>query len=304
MNSNDILQKLKSIEYNSSYLRVSSTHPLELYLGKNESGYFTLRYNGDFKPRKIIGNNILEVKQFKNIDGYSILFSYIGQEDKEIFCNFCEDLINQTKFCNKENGYNELVSRYEKWKRLFKVNNQLLSDSQIMGLIGELLFLKDDIINQYGISKGIDGWSGPELTHKDFSFDKDWFEIKTISNSRTEITISSIEQLDSHHNGKLIVYKLEKISPSFDGISLNKLVESIEDKITTTIDKFHFREKLEKVGYYKDDYYDSYVFEIIEKKQYKVTNGFPRLVSSNMPKAISKVNYNLLLSMLDDYLEE
>lgn len=45
MKFDEIKEKLESVESCSQYVRVSSTHPLELYLGKNEKGYMTLRYN-------------------------------------------------------------------------------------------------------------------------------------------------------------------------------------------------------------------------------------------------------------------
>ena len=43
MKFDEIKEKLESVESCSQYVRVSSTHPLELYLGKNEKGYMTLR---------------------------------------------------------------------------------------------------------------------------------------------------------------------------------------------------------------------------------------------------------------------
>ena len=47
-----------------------------------------------------------------------------------------------------------------------------------MGIIGELLFLKDTMIPTFGVEKAIESWMGPEKTHKDFSFDDKWIEIK------------------------------------------------------------------------------------------------------------------------------
>ena len=47
-----------------------------------------------------------------------------------------------------------------------------------MGLIGELLFLRDEMIPTKGLDAALESWMGPEKTHKDFSYDNDWYEVK------------------------------------------------------------------------------------------------------------------------------
>ena len=76
MNVIEIKDKFEAIKANSTYLRVNEQHPLELYLGLNEQGQKTLRYNGTFTPVKIVGNSLLVIKQVKTSSGYSILFSF------------------------------------------------------------------------------------------------------------------------------------------------------------------------------------------------------------------------------------
>lgn len=68
MNREDVRRKFESIHNVSEYVRVSDKHPLELYIGKNEQGYPTLRYNGAFQPVKVVGNSMLEIKQVRLIN--------------------------------------------------------------------------------------------------------------------------------------------------------------------------------------------------------------------------------------------
>ena len=82
--------KIESIETNSQYVRVSETHPLELYIGKNEKGYPTLRFNGIFQPVKVVGTAILEIKQVKTSSFYSLMFSFAAKENSSLFYNFCD----------------------------------------------------------------------------------------------------------------------------------------------------------------------------------------------------------------------
>ena len=76
MNKEEVKIKLSLVINNSEYIRVSESHPLELYLGLNEKGNPTLRYNGAFQPVKVIGNSLLEIKQIKTASYNSLLFCF------------------------------------------------------------------------------------------------------------------------------------------------------------------------------------------------------------------------------------
>ena len=122
----DVEFKLKNIQHNSEYVRVSEDHPLELYLGLNEKGCFTLRFNSPFSPVKILGNDLLEIKQVKLANYNSILFSFNSNENVALFYNFCEDIINKTYDYSRTDGYTEIVNRYNQWKKMFYGNNKNL----------------------------------------------------------------------------------------------------------------------------------------------------------------------------------
>lgn len=304
MNRNEIENKINLITQYSQYIRVSDSHPLELYIGKNEKGYPTLRYNGDFQPVKIVGNSILEIKQVKTANYISILFSYTVKENFSLFYNFCEDIINQTSDYSGNDGYIEIVNRYNQWKKMFYGNSKILSENEVIGLIGELLFLKDYCFPIYGISIGLNGWSGPEPTHKDFSYKNEWYEIKSINSFKNTVSISSIEQLDSLVEGKLVVYSFEKMSPSFNGISLNALVGMVSNMIQYETDKDIFFEKLKQVGYSYNEVYDNYVYNMVNVDKYVVNAEFPKIKAEDLPNGIGKVQYEILLSLIEKFKED
>ena len=150
MNKNEVKEKLSLVMNNSQYVRVSDSHPLELYLGKNEKGNPTLRYNGAFQPVKVVGNSLLEIKQIKTANYNSLLFCFNSPDNLSLFYSFCEDIITQTENYTGDNGYVEIVNRYNQWKKMFYGSSKLLSENEILGLIGELLFLKDYAVKKYG----------------------------------------------------------------------------------------------------------------------------------------------------------
>ena len=299
MKLDEIKEKIQSVELSSQYVRVSVDHPLELYLGKNEKGYLTLRFNGDFVPTKVIGTNLIEVKQVKTSKYNSILFSYLSEDNFTLFYHFCEDMITETENYQGDEGYKEIVNRYSQWKKMFTGNNKILTENEVLGLIGELLFLKNIAIPTYGSTDGLNSWSGPEPTHKDFSYKNDWYEIKSINTFKSSVSISSLEQLDSELEGHLVVYSFEKMSPSFAGISLNKLVSEILRDLAFDTDKDIFLAKLKQVGYAYNEIYDNYVFNLIKKDSYLVNNEFPRIKADDLQKGIIKVQYEILLSLIE-----
>lgn len=304
MTHDEIKEKIDSITILSQYLRVSDTHPLELYIGKNEKGLATLRFNGNFYPIKLLGTNLIEVKQVKTSSYNSILFTFNSKENISLFYRFCEDIINETENYYGNDGYKEIVNRFNQWKKMFSLTNKTLTENEIIGLIGELLFLKDYAFKLYGITESLNAWSGPEYTHKDFSYKSSWYEIKTINISRNSVSISSLEQLDSELDGHLFIYYLEKMSPNFSGVTLNRLVADISKILEYDMDRDLFFTKLKDVGYSFNENYDNFVYNLVKVEKYLVDESFPRIKKRNLPNGIGKVQYDILISLIKDYLED
>ena len=201
-----------------------------------------------------------------------------------------------------ETAYHTLRSRYYSWRQLFRPDKARLTEAEIMGLIGELLFLRDYMIIERGIDGALESWMGPEKTHKDFSDQQDWFEVKTISFGKETVRISSIEQLDSDIDGKLVVYELEKMSPSFEGIRLNQLVNSIIALLVNVHQRETFMAKLQLFGFDFSNENDNFVFALRNQYLYKVDNKhFPRLSKALLPGAITQAQYDLLLSEIEPF---
>ena len=143
---------------------------------------------------------------------------------------------------------------------------------------------------------------GPGKTHKDFSDQQDWFEIKTISFGKESVRISSVEQLDSDLDGTLVIYELEKMSPSFDGIKLNQLANNIIASLQSASQREVFIDKLQLFGFDFSNEYDNLVFALRGEHKYKVdTNNFPRIHRDMLPDAIARVQYDLLLTEIEPF---
>jgi hypothetical protein len=284
------------------FIRIGDNRDINLYIGKDENAHYSIDFRGNYHPAKIVGSKVIEVSQFTLDDIQFLRFSLLNSELLECFSLFCCDLINSTKgVVDDETAYKQLQTRYLSWKRMFKPNRGLLSESEIMGLIGELLYMKDNMIPTFGIDAALESWTGPEHTHKDYSMNSCWYEIKTISSGKESVRISSLEQLDSDIDGSLIVYSLERMSPSFNGIKLNDLVAQIIELIPIAIQRDLFLAKLELYGYDFSPEYDNFVFAVTDCVSYKVIEGFPRLVRRDIPISVSRIQYEIILSEIETF---
>ena len=157
------------------------------------------------------------------------------------------------------------------------------------------------MIPQYGETKALESWMGPEKTNKDFSIDSVWYEVKAVTASKESVHISSIEQLDSDVTGYLAVYKLEKMGPTYDGIKLNQLANKIMTLIRNDFYKDLFASKLLSYGFDWSSDYDNFVYSQSSYSKYIVEEGFPRISRDKIALPIIKVQYEIVLSNIEEY---
>ena len=286
------------------FSRVDNTHILDLFIGLDEHGRKAIELRSHFIPVRVSGTSAIDVTQYKKPEYNTIRFSLKDDEVSGLFYKFCEDITEQTRgLANEKDGYKAITNRFFQWKKMFVASrNTVLTEPAIMGLIGELLFLKDDLSARIGLSAALRSWSGQELTYKDFSSGDEWYEVKSISRGNQSVKISSLEQLDSEHDGELVVYALEKMSSEYKGITLNKLVLDTLSKFVSQEDKDSFMAKVALQGYEYNNYYDDFVFELSNKTRYKVNADFPKLTPGDVPHAITKVSYDILLTEIMPFM--
>ena len=282
------------------FSRIDSSHPLDLYAGIDDNGRYALKLRGAFRPyAKVKQVSHIEVAQFTN-DGFNtLMFSLLEPALLDLFVVFCDDIISNTiNIAAGSDGYKVIIDRFYLWRKMFSSHKAPLTESEIMGLIGEISFLKDYLFEKYGKTGALEGWSGQEMTHKDFSYNDGWYEIKTINDNRCSVGISSLEQLYSKVDGELVIYKLEKMSPAYKGVSINALTKNVLDSLESDADKDIFFSRLKNSGFTFDSSYNDYVYDIISVKRYMVNSGFPKLTRENIIPAVVKINYELDIALL------
>ena len=296
----NIFEKFNNANY---FSRIDNTHPLDIHIGLDEKGRKAIELRAVFVPKKVTGTTAIEVNQYKRPDYNTIRFSLCDEEISGLYYKFCDDLIEQTRdMKDKSQGYNAIICRFFQWKKMFvSSKNNFLTEPQIMGLIGEILLIKDHLAKRIGLSEALRSWSGQELTHKDFSFNNTWIEAKAVSRGAPNVKISSLEQLESDVFGELAVHSLEKMSTAYNGFTLNKLILETRNLFLLGEEQDSFMSKVALQGYEYNNYYDEFVYEISDFKRYLVNNDFPKLTTEDVPAAIRKASYEISLSDLNQF---
>ena len=291
-----------------SFRRVDEEHPLDIYLGKDASARTSMLLISKSIPMQIYSSHLIGIDIGKRTDGsWALSFSILDNQYQDMFFHFCDDIINSTRDVkDKSQGTTFVCLRYLKWQEMLKKNSSgLLSFSEIKGLIGELVFLKEFLFGKYGKNIALQSWIGPDKADQDFVCADSWYETKATVSGASTIKISSIEQLDTITDGELVVVYLDKTSyANPNRITLNGIVDEIEKSLDNGEQRQLLRDILIRQGYVHRNEYDEHGFVCTLINRYAVTQSFPALRKKDIPAAIANSNYLLSLSAIQDFLKE
>ncbi|MBE6069370.1 MAG: PD-(D/E)XK motif protein [Clostridium lundense] len=300
-----MLETVKKIfeeeKVSKAYRRINSSHPINIYLGYNSVGEKSLVVIEESMIKNATSTRMIKVILGKREDGkIKLEFSLMDKLFEELFYKFCEDIVFASQNSLKEHAIEDVVNRWTAWKTMFQnANNEVLSDSIVQGLIGELLFIKNYMIPKYGFEQAITSWEGPVGGHKDFVIADTWYEVKTCSFSSDTVKISSLEQLDSINVGYLKITRIEKTNETdANAVNLNLIVEEIKEKILSVDILKLYYEKLSNLKYNYNVLYDKLTFKIGAEKLFEVNENFPRIRRKEIPAQVQSIQYELRISNL------
>nr|WP_325193239.1 PD-(D/E)XK motif protein [uncultured Oscillibacter sp.] len=306
----DIKTIFGAINHLDTYQRVNSTHLLDLYVGNDDTARWTLLLISEYPPMKVASSRMILVKSGRRSDKkWSLSFSLVDDSYRDMFVLFCEDIIASSAcISNKEKATRFVGKRYKEWREMLaNAHDSLLSPEEIKGLLGEMYFLKVFLCTRYGAKEAALSWTGPRHLPQDYIIDDTWYEVKTVSSSRAEVTISSIEQLDCVKPGELVVIRADKTSvTNTDAVNLNTLYRELLAMLSDDDAREQFSTMLLHYGYYPRPEYEEeeYTFEIKATTRYAVSTDFPCIRRTNLPESITEAKYSLSLATIDSYRRE
>lgn len=300
---NEVKNKFSEVNSPNNYKRINANHPIDIYLGLNNNSKKSLVIIAEGEYEETQSSRLIVVSISKREDEkVALSFDLLDNNFEDLFYRFCADILESTNKSVSKNIIPFIITRWYNWISLFKdPSNNLLSELEIKGLIGELYFLDKYMFKKYGYEKSLNSWMGPELSHKDFEINKEWYEIKTINDNALSVKISSIEQLDANIVGNLVIIKVEKNNKEVENtVSLNSYIDDIKNKLPSNL-IYLFEKKLLTARYFYNVDYDKYIYSIRNLSFYCVKEHFPKIKSSDLPKGIVKASYEILLNDIDEF---
>ena len=127
--------------------------------------------------------------------GCRLVLTLLDSEQFDIFRALCSDLMRATdQLAGNESaaGLAVTLNRLLRWQGLLeRARNDLLSQSKIIGLVGELLVLRDVLLPRLDTFDAVQSWRGPYGDEQDFLLAGRIVEVKTqVSTSDRYLPIS------------------------------------------------------------------------------------------------------------------
>ncbi|SHH56757.1 Putative PD-(D/E)XK family member [Sporobacter termitidis DSM 10068] len=283
-----------------------------------------------FAVRKLDGKHILYLQcnpsdataghKYPAWKGISIEFSgfeHVGMEgcfvrieqgegsDDDVYFSICDDLCSCLKDALRSNLRQRLFAALERWKRFFSLRENIkLTREEQIGLFGELWLLRSMLKNGIGL-QAIDSWKGPYHGVFDFSLQNMSIEVKTTAAKMPyKVFISNEMQLDERlAGGMLILSFLAVQSSDSSGETLGDVVKCIDDCIgDDEAARSAFQDKIFGCGL-AHPHVDGYTSHYIAKEQafFNIKEGFPRILSANLPNGLGDLSYSIEISACFNY---
>jgi hypothetical protein len=304
MSAEQIWSDLRTKSERPVFMRVNETHPCDLYLGIDVHDAPLLMLLSSSSVEQIPRLRALRVSQNLRQDGkFAVIISLTAIELFHPFSYVCEDLVES--MCRVTSTGDEahlLLRRLEKWRRLLEATKKGLSQSQLLGLIGELLFL-EKLIPQLGPLAAMESWLGPTGAAQDFQNGGRLFEIKVCAIGSHTVTINSLEQLHTSSTPtSLVVFSVGASANDSRGVfTANILVHRVRNLLGRNGPLSDFNLKLAELGYDESQPECDSTFIVEKVRAFNVTGSFPRLTPVLVPKGIASAIYCLDLDQCVEF---
>lgn len=308
-------QNFENFELNKGYkaLRISSECVPELYIAIDSDGFRCLIL---YLPHSIeikLKNNDKEKLKLSFLPVEKIILIKLNDPD---FIDLFNDLILSLYFKIKDltdpDYYaQELIYSFYKWADFFDDKfKSRLSNEEIKGVFGELFVLNEFLkqTDSMTVDPILESWKGPYDTTNDFIFDDKNIEVKTKDESKHIIKISSEYQLEKEFDKELELLVVSLKMDMIKGVSIYDLIKQATIYIRKNLgDLSILYHTLAQIGLTIEaaSEYNNYRFVVTKTNLYDCgQENFPKLSISNIPEEITKLNYNLRIAALNNFMLE
>lgn len=201
-----------------------------------------------------------------------------------------------------------LIDSVHEFRQFFARRNDRLGESAVRGLFAELELLIELVRVGIQPTDALLAWSGP-YRGVDFRFaDGAAIEVKSARVPARTVQISSEHQLNSSAGPlHLFVRPLATLAPEDPlGTKLTDLVTRAKSVATKGGGATHLWDSaMQAIGFDESDaHYAKWRFTSTDWQGYQVTEGFPRIISNELPLGVRGVTYALELEAAAPFTDE
>lgn len=286
-----------------------SNHPLDFRIGRDFYGCFIFQLDGECTlPRvpDLPKMSAVTCEVHPVAAGRSRLVLSLGDAaDLRNFALMCKSLMLATdKFAptQSEKGLIQAIKEVHRWQEMLSHrSDRILSKGEQIGLIGEMLFLRDVLSDRIGWNAAIKCWNGPSGHEQDFVVAGTIFEVKTqVITADRRIRISSEDQLDPVQGRILLcnqgIAPLPSAAPS--ARTLNALVSEIREAFAeagaNALELFEIA--LLEARYQERQEYNEESWVLVDRIFYEVSSTFPRIERKDLRPGVERVTYSIQVS--------
>lgn len=222
-----------------------------------------------------------------------------------VFTVLCEDVAEAAAAASTPRAaLRNWTGRLHIWQAFMaKHGSGGLSETAVTGLIGELIFLRDELAPRVGLGAAVAMWAGPHGEPNDFALPGGFVEIKATTRQAPElIDISNADQLDDSRGRILLGHVRLRLEGG--GTTLPQLAADVRQRLAGEAPQLFadFDGRLLAAGYlaaHDDLYVRGYRHDRIDL--FDVTGAFPRLTRSGLGAGIRTCSYTIELAACASY---
>jgi len=288
----------------------------EFYWGKDHRGLCMLVYmltgNGTELPESFPDFKHLDIGYKKGYGGQLFWVKLLDTENIRLFHRLSTNILEDISI-NKPKSDNDVIIRIiQSTRRLHDFismeSNKNMSVKGQMGLIGEILVL-DQYLLESDISalEAVQSWALGGPYPKDFRINKVGIEAKTRTGGKSEIHISSDEQLDSYGLEELFICVTDlEVSSSehVNSFSLTDKAKEIKKKLMDTEYEavVEYETHLSSKGFWFYQDYKELFWLKSNTVIYTVEDDFPAITPSDISDGVIDVEYKIDMNECDDFI--
>ncbi len=286
-----------------------SSHPLDFRIGRDHRARYLFQLDADCAEAAGLDlpkMTALTCDLEQLADGRARLSLVLAHAaDFRNFALLCTSLMLATEKLTPSQSAQGLITTLDelhRWQEMLRRRtDRKLSRPERIGLVGELLFLRDILAERLGWHTAVACWNGPGGHEQDFVVGGNIFEVKTqVVTADRRIMISSEDQLDPVQ-GRILLCN-QGLAPLTAGdpaaCTLNSLVETVRTHARTagsgTAERLDIA--LLEAGYEERDEYDEESWVLVDRAWYEVRDDFPRIERSDLRPGVEQVRYSIRVS--------